>query len=80
LGEYLAKVTNTEKVKRGVDIITEVRDQVPAAYQAQTTPFINNMILKGLITKKKKNLSSQPANQEQIDYINSKLSGDKKGF
>jgi aminopeptidase N len=79
-GEYLGKVANTQKVKKGVDLITEVRDQIPATYQAQTTPFINNLILKGIIAKKKKNLASQPALQEQIDYINTKLSGDKKGF
>lgn len=79
-GEYLAKINATEKVKKGVDLITEVRDQIPPAYQAQTTPFINNLILKGIIAKKKKSVSSQPALQEQIDYINGKLSGDKKGF
>jgi aminopeptidase N len=79
-GEYLAKVNNTEKLKKGVDLIVEVRDNIPASYQAQTTPFINNLVLKSIIASKKKSLTTQPAFQQQIDYINSKLSADKKGF
>jgi aminopeptidase N len=79
-GEYLAKVINTDKLKKGIDLLVEVRDAIPAAYQAQTTPYINNTILGGIVSKKKKALSSQPTFQEQIDYINGKVKGDKKGF
>lgn len=48
--EYLAKVKNTDKVKKGVDMIAEFRDAIPAAYQGQTSPFINNVILNGIAT------------------------------
>jgi aminopeptidase N len=71
---FLAKVQDNEKVKKGVDLIVEFREAVPQSFRGQTDPFINNMILKGLATKK-----ASAGMKEQADYINSKL-GDKKGF
>ena len=67
----IGKVSNTEKVKRGVDLIVKFKEAVPEAYRGQTDPFINNA-LKGIATKKK-----AAGQQEQADYVNSKLS---KGF
>jgi aminopeptidase N len=79
--EYLAKLTNTDQVKKGVDMIADFRDGIPAAYQQQTSPFINNVILNGLATKKKAQLNGPNASniQQQIDYINARKEG-KKGF
>jgi aminopeptidase N len=77
LAEYLAKVKDTQKVKRGVDLIADFRDKIPEAYQSQTTPFINNLILKGLATKKTS--AGDDASKQQAEYINSKMSG-KKAF
>ncbi len=73
-GDYLAKLTNTDKVKKGVDMIVEFREAIPSAYKAQTTPFINNMILKGIMNKK-----TAAGLKEQADYIQSKIET-KKGF
>jgi len=73
-GEYLGKLTNTEKVKKGVDMIVEFREAIPSAYKAQTSPFINNVILKGIFTKK-----NAAGLKEQADYIQSKIDT-KKGF
>ena len=71
---FLAKVQNTEKFKKGIDLIVEFREAIPGSVRGQTDPFINDMILKGLANKKK-----AQGIQEHVDYINSKL-GDKKGF
>lgn len=71
---YLAKVKSTEKLKRGIDMIVAFREAIPSSFRNQTDPFINNVILKGLATKK-----TNDGLKEQADYINSKL-GDKKGF
>ncbi len=73
-GDYLSKLTNTDKVKKGVDMIVEFREAIPSAYKAQTTPFINNMILKGIMNKK-----TAAGLKEQADYIQSKIET-KKGF
>jgi aminopeptidase N len=73
LGKYLAKINNTEKVKKGVDIIVGVREAIPAAYAAQITPFINNMVLKTLMNQKKRGVAETPALQEQVNYIEDKL-------
>src|ERR1019366_6726679 len=64
----LGKLKNTEKVKRGVDLIVSFRDAIPKQARNQTDPFINEMILKGLVTIKNK-----AGLQEQADYISSKL-------
>jgi len=86
LGNYLAVLKNTEKFKQGVDEIIKLRDAVPESFKGQTDPFINNMVLKGIITKKESTLKeAKPTDsslQEQIDYVKSKLpaADEKKGF
>ncbi|KAK6033617.1 peptidase family M1 [Ostertagia ostertagi] len=77
--EYLGTLSNTEKVKKGVDMIVDLREAVPAQYKAQITPYINNMVLKGIANKKKAGATSSPELQEQIKYINDKIQ-EKKGF
>lgn len=79
--DFLGKVTNTEKFKKGVDMITDFRDAIPAAYKNQTTPYINNMILKSIATKKA--AQTDASAKEQADYIKAKTTApaaDKKGF
>ncbi|HMH22358.1 MAG TPA: M1 family metallopeptidase [Puia sp.] len=73
--ELISKVKNTDKVKRGVDLIVKFREAVPQAFRNQTDGFINGS-LNGIVAKK------QAAGlQDQADYIKSKLPGDtKKGF
>jgi len=76
IGSFLAKTSNMDIVKRGIDDIVTFRDAIPEAFQGQTNPFINGVLLKGLVTKKK-----DAGLTEQADYIKSKLpEEDKKGF
>ena len=77
--DYLGSLGNTEKVKKGVDMIVDLREAVPAQYNSQLTPFINNMVLKSIANKKKAGAESNPALQEQIKYINDKIAV-KKAF
>jgi aminopeptidase N len=84
LGTYLSAINNPEKVKRGVDEIVKFRDKVPENFRSQTDPFINGVILKGILTKKDKDAKEHAENaslKELADYIKSKLpEEDKKGF
>ncbi len=84
LGVYLGALKDIDKVKRGVDAIVKFRDAVPEGFKNQTDPFINGLILQGLITKKEGMLKENPDDtklKELIEYIKSKLPGaDKKGF
>jgi aminopeptidase N len=84
LGTYLAAIKDPAKVKWGVDEIVKFRDGVPEAYRSETNPFINGMILKGILAKKDKEAKENAANtalQELVNHIKSKLpEADKKGF
>ena len=64
LSEFITKLNDTEKVKRGVDLIVKFRDAFPPTYGI--APYINN-ILNGIATAKQK--SSAPATKEQVTYI-----------
>ncbi|MDP4264696.1 MAG: M1 family metallopeptidase [Bacteroidota bacterium] len=76
IGEFLGKTSNMDIVKRGIDDIVAFRDAIPEAFKGQTDPFINGVLLKGLVTKK-----TQAGLKDQADYIKSKLpEEDKKGF
>ena len=76
IGDFLGKTKNTDIVKRGVDAIVKFRDAVPEAFKGQTDPFINGIVLKGLVTKK-----TEAGLKDQAEYIKSKLpEEDKKGF
>ena len=55
LGVYMGALKDIEKVNRGVDAIVKFRDAVPGGFRNQTDPFINGIILQGLITKKRRN-------------------------
>ena len=73
---FLAKVKDASKVKRGVDMIVKFREAIPSSYRDQTDPYINDLILKGLLRKKeteKKEGNTSTDLQEVIDYIQSKL-------
>lgn len=70
IGPYvglLARVTETDKVKKGVDLVVKFREAVPQAYRGQTDGFINNA-LNGLATKK-----AAAGLTDQADYIKSKI-------
>lgn len=76
IGTFLAKSSNMDVVKRGIDDIVAFRDAIPEAFRGQTDPFINGILLKGLVVKK-----TEAGLKDQADYIKSKLpEEDKKGF
>ncbi|HEX4877397.1 MAG TPA: M1 family metallopeptidase [Chitinophagaceae bacterium] len=84
LSSYLSAIKNIDKVKWGVDEIVKFREAIPEGFREQTNPFINGMILKGLLAKKEKESKENATNtalQELVNYIKSKLpEEDKKGF
>ncbi len=74
--DYLAKLHNTDKVKKGVDLIVAFREAIPQRFQVQTSPVINNVYLKSIVTKKtseKASAANASDLQSQIDYINGKI-------
>ena len=64
--------------------MVKLRDDVPDPIKPQTDPYLNGIILKGLLAAKTEALKKDSANtglQEQINYIKSKLpEEEKKGF
>lgn len=68
VAEFLAKISNQQKFEKGVDEIIKFRDEIPGQIKVQTDPYINNMILKGLATKKEK-----AGAKAMADYVNSKI-------
>jgi aminopeptidase N len=68
LSKFLEKVEDPTNFKNGVDAIVSFRDAIPQQVRAQTDPFINSMILKGLMSKKEKAGATELA-----EYIKSKL-------
>ncbi len=84
LATYISAVRNTEKVKKGMDALVKFRNSIPEAYRSQTDPYINGMIIKGILTAKSKLLNENPndsALKEQVEYIKAQLpENDRKGF
>lgn len=72
LVEFLGKVTDLAKFKKGVDMIVKFRDEIPQSVRAQTDPFINGVALKGLADKKE-----AAGAKEMAEYVKSKLPGGK---
>ena len=65
--DFLVKVKDLEKFKKGVDMIVEFREAIPQNARANTDGFINNA-LKGLAAKKE-----TAGAKAMADYVNSKL-------
>jgi aminopeptidase N len=84
LATYLAALKNTEKFKKGIDELTKFRDDIPDALKSQTDPYLNGMILKGILVSKSEALKIDDTNAgltEQVNYVKSKLpEEEKKGF
>jgi len=77
--DFLAKVNNTDNLKKGVDIIVDFREQTK---NFGLEPVVNGW-LKGIVTKKeaaKAIASDKSALQAQIDYVKAQLGGEKAGF
>ena len=84
LSTYLAAINDPEKIKWGVKEIVKLRDGIPEGFRNQTDPFINGMVLKGLLADKTKKSKAAPDNvalAELVKFIESQLpEADKKGF
>ena len=72
LVEFLGKVTDLAKFKKGVDMIVKFRDEIPQGVRGQTDPFINGVALKGLADKKE-----AAGAKEMAEYVKSKMQGGK---
>jgi aminopeptidase N len=70
LTKLLENVSSDEKFRKGVDLITAFRDEMPAEIQGQTTPYINNVFLTGLMNKKR-----EKGRNDHADYVKSKIGG-----
>jgi aminopeptidase N len=68
----LGKVNNTDKLKKGVDLLIKFKEAIPQAYRNQTDPYFDHA-LTGIAAKKK-----AAGLQDQADYIQSKLAAEKK--
>ena len=68
LSEFITTINDTEKVKRGIDMIVKFRDAFPPSYGI--APYINN-ILNGIATAKQKTAAA--TSKEQIAYIKEKI-------
>ncbi|GAO44760.1 M1 family metallopeptidase [Flavihumibacter petaseus] len=78
LSMLIAKTKNSEQVKKGIDLIVEFRESIPAAYRNQTDAYINTMVLQGIENAKKK--ENTPESLQLVEYIKSKKEADKKAF
>lgn len=67
-GEFLTKVTDPVKFKKGIDLIVSFRDAIPQQARSQTDPYINAMILSGIAAKKE-----AAGAKELAAYVKSKL-------
>jgi aminopeptidase N len=78
--QYLAKVNSTDNFKKGVDEIVKFREGIPAAYKDQIVPYINNVVMGGIVSKKTTSLKAANGAeiQKQIDYIKQQIAP-KKG-
>lgn len=65
--QFLAKVNDTAKFKKGVDLIVGFKESIPESFRAQTNAYFNN-ILTGLMNAKK----AAGAN-DLAEYIKSKM-------
>ena len=70
MSQLLANVSDDAKFRKGVDLIVDFRESIPSEYRSQLDPYINGVILTGLMNKKREKGFAGHA-----DYIKSKLGG-----
>lgn len=68
LAEMTGAIKNEAKIKRGISLIVDFREQIPANFKDQITPYINGMILQGLINKFK-----AAGNTSIVEFIQSNI-------
>jgi aminopeptidase N len=65
---YLKKIKDPDKFRRGIDIIVSFRDTIPAEYRQQIVPYFNSMILNGIASSRQK-----AGMADQAEYVKSKM-------
>jgi aminopeptidase N len=65
---YLKKIKDPDKFRRGIDIIVSFRDTIPSEYRQQIVPYFNSMILNGIASSKQK-----AGMADQAEYVKSKM-------
>jgi aminopeptidase N len=65
---YLKRVNNKDKFKRGVDLIVQFRDTIPKQIAQQILPYINGMILNSIASAKQSS-----GQTEYAEYVKSKI-------
>lgn len=65
---YMKRINDPEKFKKGIDMIVSFRDEIPAQYRIQTDPYLNAMILSGIASSK-----NSKGLTDLADYVKSKL-------
>ena len=68
IADMIGSMKDSIKIKRGIALITGFRDQIPENFKEQITPYINGMILQGLITKFK-----AAGNEEIVEFIEANI-------
>jgi aminopeptidase N len=68
IAEMIGSMKDSTKIKKGITLITGFRDQIPENFKEQITPYINGMILQGLITKFKAS-----GNTEIVEFIEANI-------
>lgn len=68
IGEMTGSMKNDDRIKKSIDLITAFRDEIPAQLKDQTNPYINGMILGGIMNKLKKS-----GKAEMVKYLETKL-------
>lgn len=68
IGEMTGSMKSNERIRKSINMITAFRDEIPGQVKEQTTPYINGMILGGIMNKLK-----MVGNSEMVKYLESKM-------
>jgi len=68
IGEMTGSMKSNDRIKKSIDLITAFRDEIPAQVKEQTNPYINGMILGGIMNKLK-----MARNTEMVKYLEARL-------
>jgi aminopeptidase N len=68
LSEMAGGMQNKDNIRKAIDLIVGFRNEIPASVKPQTDPYINGMILQGIMQKLKAR-----GEAELVKYLESKL-------
>lgn len=68
IAEMTGGLKNNEQIIKSINLIISFRDELPASIQEQINPYINGMILPGILTKLK-----AASNSAMVTYLETKM-------